>query len=158
MTRWVPVPFRYVWFGHLFVGSLSGVLAFPAILIAFWVFSLEIRLGSLLLLCVLGVFLGSTLTSVFDYFYARRKRHSSPGGWVPVLFSLSVMTVSYYLWSLLLVGETVGRVLVGFLAFSVELTFVVLLRSWEEGMTQEEVHQAWVNTKKMTETYFSDEK
>ncbi|WP_166984741.1 hypothetical protein [Canibacter zhoujuaniae] len=145
-TSWKPVSFSYAWWGHLITGFIVGVCVLIASAVVFWLLPYKMPVHLLIIIVGLSVVICETLSTTFDLNYARKKKHNSPGGWLPIFAKLFLLASIYFAASYVLTGSLSSAGIIVLIAIAVELVFVVLLRAWKPGMNDEEVRQAWRDT------------
>ncbi|MGV9197172.1 hypothetical protein ACTOVL_08265 [Arcanobacterium canis] len=145
-TTWKPIPFSYAWWGHIITGFIIGICVFIASNIVFWLIPHKATVHLLIIIVGVSVVVCETLSTIFDQYYARKKKHNSPGGWRPIFVKLLLLAITYFASSYVLLNSLLSAGIMVALAIAVELVSVTLLRSWEPGMNDEEVREAWRNT------------
>ncbi|WP_216388679.1 hypothetical protein [Arcanobacterium phocae] len=145
-TLWKPVPFSYAWWGHIITGFIIGLCVFVVSGIVFWLIPYKMPVRLLIIIVGLSVVVCETLSTMFDQFYARKKKHNSPGGWRPIFVKLFLLAITYFAASYVLISSLASAGIMVVLAIAVELVSVILLRVWEPGMNDEEIREAWRGT------------
>lgn len=148
--EWTPVPFQYVLTGHLFTGGIIGIgtLIISDILAYFLV---EEPPYALTFMAVgLSVVLKESAAAALSYRRSLKFENPAPGGLVVPFANVAFAVVSYGLVCGLILGFSAMFAIIVSSALLLEIGTAVASRSWDPGMTREEVRTAWEETKKMT--------
>ncbi|MFC5370779.1 hypothetical protein [Arcanobacterium bovis] len=159
--NWIQVPFKYALIGHLLTGGVSLTITAVLIGVVAWVWGLGQELpnfGVFIACLATAEFVAQFLITLLDRRLERRRKRSTVGSIANTVAGVVVRCVAYLALALAMSGLTrLTAVIVG-CTMIVSVCEAIAMRSWRDGLSDEEVAEAKRNTLKAAREIFQDGK
>lgn len=153
---WKPSPFADQFTGHMITGSIVGIGVLIVSEVAAYFFVEEPSYVLIFIAIAISLVLKEFLCALHSQCRSRKFRHPIPGGLAVPLSNVIFALVSYSLVAWIFFQLSTTLIVILIVALALEIFTQVAAKSWEPGMTTEEMRTAAQEMKKMTIELFKE--